>query len=161
MQISDLEVRPLFSCDSEQVSAMDEASGFYLEQWLDDEDFGWGVLHNNKLIGYCSVGGADDVDSEIFDDPDYSCDALLLSDVYVDPAYRGQGVATFMLSQVLNRVEPNDVTIYCCPMYSDLERLYNRVGFISMDSLCHAMKRTPNEAHSTSQSHSGSNWYPV
>lgn len=147
MQTSELEIRSLFSCDADQVRTMDEASGFCLEQWLDDDEYSWGILYQNKLIGYCSVGGADDVGKDITDDPDYnSYDSLLLSDVYVDPEYRHQGVGTYMLSKVLSKVQSECITVYCCPSSYDLENFYEGVGFVltdTSDSLCITMKRRP------------------
>lgn len=147
MQTSELEIRSLFSCDADQVRTMDEASGFCLEQWLDDDEYSWGILYQNKLIGYCSVGGADDVGKDITDDPDYnSYDSLLLSDVYVDPEYRHQGVGTYMLSKVLSKVQSECITVYCCPSSYDLESFYGGVGFVltdTSDSLCITMKRRP------------------
>lgn len=147
MQTSELEIRSLFSCDADQVRAMDDMSGFCLEQWLDDDEYGWGVLYQNKLIGYCSVGGADDVGKDITDDSDYnSCDSLLLSDVYVDPDYRRQGIGTYMLSHVLDKVQPEYATVYCCPSRYELESFYKGVGFVltdTSDSLCITMKRRP------------------
>lgn len=147
MQTSELEIRSLFSCDADQVRTMDEASGFCLEQWLDDDEYGWGILYQNKLIGYCSVGGADDVGKDITDDPDYnSYDSLLLSDVYVDPEYRHQGVGTYMLSKVLSKVQSECITVYCYPSSYDLESFYEGVGFVltdTSDSLCITMKRRP------------------
>lgn len=147
MQTSELEIRSLFSCDADQVKAMDEASGFCLEQWLGDDEYGWGILYQNKLIGYCSVGGADDVGKNITDDPDYnSYDSLLLSDVYVDPEHRYQGVGTYMLSKVLEKVQSECITVYCCPSSYDLESFYESVGFVltdTSDSLCITMKRRP------------------
>lgn len=147
MQTSELEIRSLFSCDADQVRAMDAASGFCLEQWLDDDEYGWGVLYQNKLIGYCSVGGADDVGKNITNDPDYnSYDSLLLSDVYVDPERRRQGVGTYMLSKVLDKVQSECITVYCCPSSYNLESFYEGVGFVltdTSDSLCITMKRRP------------------
>lgn len=146
MQTSELEIRSLFSCDADQVRAMDEASGFCLEQWLDSDEYGWGVLHQGKLIGYCSVGGADDVGKDITEDSDYDYESLLLSDVYVAPEYRHHGVGTFMLSQVLAKVQPEYATVYCCPSSYKLETFYKGVGFVLTDTshdLCSTMKRLP------------------
>lgn len=138
--IVNMHVRELTPNDIDAVKETDDTSGFCLEQWLEDTGFGWGIFDNDTLIGYCSVGGADDVYDSIYNDPDYTYDALLLSDVYVKSEYRHKGVCTQMLHDVISKLNDQTSTIYCCPSYEALGALYEAAGFVSMDEECICMK---------------------
>jgi GNAT superfamily N-acetyltransferase len=138
-----MRVRLLSREDEDQVASMDEASGFYVGQWIEDnEDYAYGLFDKDTLIGYCTIGEASDVCEEICGDKDYDDDSLILSDVYITPEYRGQGNALKMLQETLS-IRVHTETIYCEPRYESLQRLYKKVGFIK--SLGHAMKRNYKE----------------
>ena len=60
-------VRPFVKADLDDVIKMDEESGYYVQQWVEDieidenNDYSWGIYINNILAGYCTIGYADDV----------------------------------------------------------------------------------------------------
>lgn len=123
----------------EQVNIMDEESGFYVGQWIEDnEDYAYGLFDRNTLIGYCTIGEASDVCREICNDIDYDEDSLILSDVYITPEYRGQGNALKMLQETLS-TRVHTETVYCEPRYESLQKLYEKVGFIKSQGI--TMKR--------------------
>ena len=122
-------VRLLTINDADEVYWMDEASGFCISQWLEENtDYAYGIFEDGELIGYCSVGGADDVNDDIYEDEDYDFESLLLSDVYIYPQYRKTGAALQMLTEVMS-IRVNTETVYCEPSYPELIRLYEKVGF--------------------------------
>ena len=140
-----MEVRALKYDDLEQVIEMDEVSGFCLEQWVkaleneDDNDYSYGIFDGDRLVGYCTIGIADDAVSIIENDPDYVSDhSLMLSDVYIDADYRHRMVGLQLLAEALNmRVE--DETVYLEMRYNKLYDFYRKVGFEPVKS--HVLKR--------------------
>ena len=113
-------VRELDSSDSEEVSKLDRLSGNGLSQELDSEGYSWGIFVDNKLVGYCSLGGTDGTYPEIEDD----VFSFFLSDVYILKEYRNQGYGSFLI---------NDVTagkkVYLMPSNLEVEKFYEKNGF--------------------------------
>ena len=80
-------IRPLLVRDLEQVQFLDSLSGNYVQQWIEKDDEGtdldnayaWGYFKWDRLIGYCTIGGADDL-AVAEQCKEYSNDSLLLSD---------------------------------------------------------------------------------
>ena len=144
VDVKKIYTRLLASNDAKQVENLDAHSGFWLGQWVAEgeanTDYAFGIFDDDKLIGYCSVGGADDVSRGISRDIDYNIESLLLSDVYVLPEYRKNGIALKMLTDVMS-MRVNSETIYCEPSYLSLINLYDKVGFEKADEEGYVLKR--------------------
>lgn len=133
--LDNLTVRLLNEKDLKKVRQMDDMSGNYVQEWLDEnEDFAWGIFLKDKLIGYCTTGCAD-CDKETFGDYDgFSDDAIILSNVYVRRVFRGRGIATKMINEVLDKRNPNDEEcVFLTVLYDDLYRFYSKLGFKWLD----------------------------
>lgn len=131
-------VRELTSNDYDQICQMDDKSGNYMQQWFEepgDEGYGFGMFDGDKLIGYCSIGGADDFDY-VAKHPLYNYNSLLLSDVYILPEYRkGQnGIRLVEEAIKLKReYEPEAKSIYLSLLNDDLSNFYSKLGFEWVD----------------------------
>lgn len=135
----------LTGADHDLVRFLDDWSGNYVAQWVNEEelpngqisDYAFGILHGDKLVGYCTIGYADDVGSAIEDDGRHTADSLLLSDVYVLPEYRGKNAGSFLVSEAmkykLKEFEPDAPNIYAQLMYDNLSSFYESVGFEWLD----------------------------
>ena len=113
-------VRELNMLDLEEVLKLDALSGNNLSQELDAEEYCWGIFVDNKLVGYCSLGGTDGTYSEIEDD----ISSFFLSDVFILEEYRKRGHGSFLI---------NDVTagkkVYLMPSDLEVEKFYEKNGF--------------------------------
>lgn len=138
---------PLSIYQLSKVKTMDQMSGFCMEQWLDDNvDFAWGLFHNDKLIGYCSIGIADDADPLVEEHEAYKEDSsLLLSDVFILPEYRNHGYGSQMIKESIETRwkmdgEKNTVYLHAMGVTGDLsydEKLksfYEKIGFSELCS---------------------------
>jgi len=131
-------IRPLWDEDNEQVKAMDDKSGNYVSQWLkDNEDYAWGFFKNDELIGYVTIGYADDCRSTIENYPGWTHDSLLLSDVYIKPEYRKHGRALKLIGEVIRRrtaLEPE--LVFVTLLHLGLVSLYKKLGFKEIGDAC-------------------------
>ena len=123
----EIAVMPLSAVDAPEIIKMDDMSGFYVSQWLDemdeDNDYSWGIYVDHVLAGYCTIGYADDVPSIIEEHPNYSSEAYLLSDVFIKPEYRHNGYGLQMITEtILGRWEKEETG----PVF--LEILYDKVN---------------------------------
>lgn len=59
-EIEEVILRALTEADPEQVEMLDELSGNGVADMFDCEEYAWGVFVGNELVGYCTLGGADD-----------------------------------------------------------------------------------------------------
>lgn len=130
-------VKPLTSKDLKNVEMLDAMSGFELEQWIeatekDDFPFAWGIFDGDILAGYCSIGYADDTCSEIEEQPLYDSDSLLLSDVYVVPNYRHQGLAEKMVKTAIKKrweLDGAKKPVFLVCVSDRVAALYEKIGF--------------------------------
>lgn len=130
-------VKPLTSKDLKNVEMLDAMSGFELEQWIeateeDDFPFAWGIFDGDVLAGYCSIGYADDTCSEIEEQPLYDSDSLLLSDVYVVPNYRHQGLAEKMVKTAIKKrweLDGAEKPVFLVCVSDRVAALYEKIGF--------------------------------
>lgn len=128
-------IRSLNEKDREQVEILDELSGNYLSQWLDGEGYAWGIFIGKELIGYCSIGYADDVCSVIENYEGYTCDSLLLSDVYIKKEYRRQGYALKLIDKAIReRTKLEKELVFLTLLYDNLSYLYKQVKFKSINN---------------------------
>lgn len=128
-------VSPLTEAHLEQVVELDELSGNDVEQWLEDnEDYAWGLFQGDELVGYCTIGGADDCPTMIEDYEGKTDDSLLLSDVYVKPEYRGNGYASQMIQEVLEKRNAEEQELVFLALLDDgLSKFYEKFGFRWVD----------------------------
>jgi len=93
-------IRKLTGDDRPAVFEMDRHSGFDVGYFLEDlkmseeSDYAFGIFSEGVLIGYCSLGGADEYSSY----PEWSKQDLCLCDVYIDPLYRHKGAGTQLVN---------------------------------------------------------------
>lgn len=138
---------PLSIYQLSEVKTMDQMSGFCMEQWLDDNvDFAWGLFHNDKLIGYCSIGIADDTEPLIEGHEAYKEDSsLYLSDVFIFPEYRNQGYGSQMIKESIEtrwKMDGEKNTVYLhamgitgdLPYDEKLKSFYEQIGFSELCS---------------------------
>ena len=130
-QADSISIRSLTLEDNYKVSKLDNMSGNFVEQWLEDnDDYAWGLFKGKELIGYCTIGGADDCGKEITEYPGWTNDSLLLSDVFINPDHRRQGYATQMIDEVIKeRTKEDKELVFLTVLYEDLVDLYEKVGF--------------------------------
>ncbi len=139
----DYSVRGLALSDLESVEKLDELSGDGVSQWVGDleedevSDYAWGLFYKDELIGYCTTGEADDDPGDMQKHPGYDNMQLILSDVYVKPEYRKQGLGTYMcVTAMHNRFEiegPYANYIYATLLYDELIAFYGEFGFDWID----------------------------
>lgn len=82
---------------------MDELSGFNIASYIDDSnDWAWGLFDKDEhLIGYCTIGCADDCYDAITKHPMYNGESLLLDNVFILPEYRDTNIAIRMISDAV------------------------------------------------------------
>lgn len=121
-------VRSLTEEDMDIVLELEKKSPFStISSMIDSPDFGWGLFDEEKLIGFCSIGCAD-ADPDLREFPEWSEDALLLCDVFVDEAYRGRGLGLFMVQRAMRFQDCSD-SIFCVILNEGLKHFYQQLGF--------------------------------
>lgn len=123
-------VRPLEMKDAAQIKEIDSEGEFeifgFIEDMLeeDKQDYAYGIFLNDSLIGYCTIGGADEIDNA-------ECDDELLGDVYIRENYRGQGYGKQLIEYVLS--QHSEHNIYADILHDELEHFYKPFGFITKE----------------------------
>ncbi len=121
-----------------ELAPMIENDCYCLEE-EDESEYAFGAFIDNKLIGYCTIGGADVIDDEpaITKDPKYNpYHDLLLSDVYILPEYRNNGYGSCMVEEAIKikqGLEPDANNIYLTVMDENLGCFYQKIGFSWVD----------------------------
>lgn len=130
-----LTVIPLSEEHRRSVEKLDEASGNKVADMLDSEGYAWGLFKDKNLIGYCTIGGADElVNNEKAQYIGCSQDSLLLSDVFVMPQHRGQGCALFLVNEAIKlRTKDDPQLVFLDLLDDDLSHLYEKIGFSLID----------------------------
>mgnify|MGYP004434668429 CR=1 FL=1 len=137
MKTPSIIVRPFTYADLKDVIQMDDESGNYVTQWVenleyeDDNNYSWGIYVDNILAGYCTIGYADDVCSVIKNHSLHSNESYLLSDVYVKPDYRHQGYGLQLITETLKGRFAKEETrpVFLQAFYNALKYFYNKAGF--------------------------------
>lgn len=129
--------RPLTVKDIDQVKICDDTSGFYVEPWLEDNiDFAWGIFNGDELIGYCTIGYAEDCCEIIEKYPGWTYDSLYLSDVFIKPEMRSNGYGLRMLEEAIEkRTKAEKELVFLQASSKELEYFYERAGFQSVSGL--------------------------
>ena len=141
--VEEVIVKPLSAVDAQEIVRMDDMSGFYVSQWLEemdeDNDYSWGIYVNHVLAGYCTIGYADDVPSVIEKHPNYSSESYLLSDVFIKPEYRHNGYGLKMITEtILGRWKVEETNlVFLEIIYDNLKNFYGKAGFeLLSDGVC-------------------------
>lgn len=126
--------RMLTQCDFEQVSQLDELSDFVVSEYLDCDNYAYGIFFGNSLIGYVTIGGADCLGRcEITKDCAYSNNAFLLSDMFILEQYRRLGCGTSLIQFALkeNWKANGNYPVYLQPYSSEdgCIEFYKNSGF--------------------------------
>lgn len=123
-------VRALEECDKEQVLKLDELSRSCLAEYLDCNNYVWGIFNsNNELLGYCTLGGADDSTLGYSFYSYWTKDSLVLCDVFIKEDNRRKGLAIEMIKEVLKNANPDRESVFLTIVTDKLRRLYEKVGF--------------------------------
>ncbi len=132
-----ISVKLLTVKDSCAVGFLDLTSDFRVKECLDDNtDYAWGIFKNDELIGYCTIGYADDIGDIIEKHPEHTDDSLLISDVYIKPKFRDRGYGTYLLTEVIHnrwKLDGYKNTVYLVVMYDKLVYFYGKIGFKSLN----------------------------
>lgn len=132
-------VKTLSKKDIYIVQNLDERSGNDLEQWLDDEGYSYGIFLDENLIGYCSIGYANDICNAIETYPGKTEESLLLNDVYILPEYRGHKYGLTLIKEAIrlkSEFEGCNELIFCQPICSQLHNYYKTLGFQVINTFC-------------------------
>ena len=131
--MEELRVASLSEKDLAQVQLLDELSGNDVAFMLDGEDYAWGVFLGDELVGYCTIGGADDPDMDYDNYEEWTDSSLCLSDVFVKEEYRGRGAALTMINEALQQANPDNDSVFITLLNDGLEHLYEQAGFRHID----------------------------
>lgn len=141
--VEEVIIKPLSAVDAQEIIKMDDMSGFYVSQWLEemdeDNDYSWGIYVDHVLAGYCTIGYADDVPSVIEKHPDYSSESYLLSDVFIKPEYRHNGYGLQMITEtILGRWRMEETgPVFLEILYDKLKNFYGKARFeLLSDGVC-------------------------
>mgnify|MGYP000348500268 FL=1 len=132
-------VKPLNIKDINEIRKMDDMSGFYVAQWVEEmdenNDYSWGIYDDNILMGYCTIGYADDVYHVIEQHPLYNNNAYLLSDVYMKPEYRHKNFGLKLITETIQKrfALESKQPVFLEVMYDDLKNFYAKAGFTTID----------------------------
>lgn len=126
--------RPLTINDETQIKHLDELNPLsqifnfiqdMLEEANDDhthQDYAYGIFYDNILIGYATIGGAEEIE-EAKDD----ADAELLGDVFVLDEYQNKGYGSTLIKYIIK--EHNYSNIYGDILDTNLMNFYEPLGF--------------------------------
>ena len=126
-------VRDLNTLDAYAIQEIEKKSGAYLEDWLDIENFVFGIFKNDTLIGHCSIGYADDISQNIDNYPGKTADSLLLGNVYILPEHRNKGYGSLMLKEAIrfrHEYDKYNELVFCQPLHEGLYTFYENLGFV-------------------------------
>lgn len=137
MNNASITVRPFRYDDLADVIEMDAESGNCVQQWVkdlepdEDNDYSWGIYNGNILMGYCTIGYADDVCSTIENHPLHAEESYLLSDVYMKPDYRHQGYGLKLITETIKGrfAKEETLPVFLQAFYDDLKYFYGKAGF--------------------------------
>ena len=127
------EVRALTEDDVEQVEVLDSESGNDVACMVDSEEYAWGIFVGADLVGYCTIGGADDTGHDEYET--WTNESLCLSDVFVKPEHRCKGYASRLIGEALKHCNPDDKeSVFITLLDDDLSDFYYSLGFKLLDN---------------------------
>lgn len=134
-----MDVRALTEKDMQIVRELEQKSDFIISDMIDSDNYGYGIFNNKKLIGFCSIGGADVLSDEM-DEIGYRnydiANDLLLSDVFIDPAYQNKGYGTMLIKNAIRlkqKSEKKITNIFITILSDDIAAFYEKLGFEWID----------------------------
>lgn len=125
MGMNALEVRNLKEDDLKQVIELDEMSGNNVEDWI-ESDGTFGIFFNEILLGYLTLGWADDCGLAIENHPAHTYDSRMLSNVYVRKEWRGRGVGNMLINEAFLKIQE---TTFLSFAHDNLQSYYESLGF--------------------------------
>ena len=137
-EMIDLIVKSLRKINMAEVIRLDQLSGFSVWQWVSSTDAyndeSWGIYLANQLIGYCTIGYADDQCPVITDHELWSEDSYQLSDVFIAPAYRNNGYGSKLVRDAIKgRYLSEGVRpVFLQPITKQVMQFYQTIGFLSI-----------------------------
>ena len=127
--------KPLGKSDAATISELDKLSGFHVLEWVEDfsgwNDESWGLYLGGKLIGYCTIGYADNECPVITDHELWTPDSYQLSDVFILPAYRHRGYGSKMVKEAIKGryVSEGKRPVFLQVLNAKLQAFYRMIGF--------------------------------
>lgn len=123
-------VRLLKESDADEVRKLDDMNeyGFSASEWC-DESIGFGAFKQNRLIGYCTLGNADVCDGRIQSYPGFTNDALLLSNLYIRPEFRGLYYGSDLVEEAIKLQNTANEHVFLEIMDESLISFYEKHGF--------------------------------
>lgn len=129
----ELLVCPLTEEHLKQVLELDKLSGNNVSSMLDCKEYAWGIFKYHELVGYCTIGGADDCPAPIENYNGYQSEDFLLSDVYIKPKYRRQRYGHQMVQKVIENLSTLK-NIFIELLDDELAKFYKPLGFQWVDN---------------------------
>ena len=144
--------KPLGESDIAAISELDRLSGFHVLEWAEDlsewNNESWGVYLNDELIGYCTIGYADDECPVITDHELWTPDSYQLSDVFILPTYRHRGYGSKMVKEAIRGryVSEGKRPVFLQVLNVKPQTFYRAVGFSEIRNAMgyHTMVLQPN-----------------
>ena len=131
VKAEDFNVFDLYDVHRDAVLAIEKKSEdeYPVAQHLEEEATGFvrGIFWHDYLVGYCTVGGTEGVTGD--DNYNFEENASWLSDVVIDPDWRGLGIGKMLVHSVIE----SEPLVYCTPAHPDLIRFYENLGFTKAD----------------------------
>ena len=123
-------VRLLKEGDADEVRKLDcmNEYGFSVSEWC-DESIGFGAFKQNQLIGYCTLGNADVCDGRIRSYPGFINDALLLSDLYIRPEFRGFYYGSDLVEEAIKLQNSANEHVFLEILDESIISFYEKCGF--------------------------------
>lgn len=148
-EFTNITIRSLNEGDYAEVEALDELSGNGVADMVDCEEYAWGVFVEEELVGYCTIGGADEPAMGYDEYPQWTNESLLLSDVFIKEEYRGHGLALRLINEALEKGNPENESVFITLLDDNLCSLYKRVGFRFIEE-GNMVKECSNKTYKTS-----------
>lgn len=129
---SEILIKKLNEYDEGIVCEMDAETGYNVTEWLDSEDSVWGAFLANHLIGYCTIGYADDMPDAIAHHPAHTSDSLVLSNVFMIPRFRNHGYGMQLIKEAIHQrweADKEENAVYLEVFDDELKYFYQKAGF--------------------------------
>lgn len=136
----ELIVKPLRTVDMAKIIQLDQLSGFSVWQWVNSTDArndeSWGAYLADQLIGYCTIGYADDQCPVMKDHELWSEDSYQLSDVFIVQEYRNNGYGSKLVrGAIKGRYLSEGVRpVFLQPIDERVMRFYQTIGFSKIEN---------------------------
>lgn len=124
-----ISIRTLTPDDLNIVNDIDDISSNFVSEGLNSENYAWSIFNNKELIGYCTLGYADDPYMNYTRFPQWTENSLCLSDVFIKEEYRGQGLALKLIEETLIKANPDNAPVFLTLLNPNLQYLYVKLGF--------------------------------